>query len=107
MSNEASLSGSTTAPTHAASSTLEQQPLLSSTDAKDERAFERWRKSAAWLTGIGLSPEEQAQRQNQRDLKREEAQWIRCEKWKEELLQASYAFSFSSKNLTHPPPPND
>ncbi|KAG8878205.1 Mitochondrial inner membrane protease atp23 [Tulasnella sp. 331] len=99
MSNEASSSKPSTAPVVAAPSKLEQPTPSSSTNARDERAFERWRKSAAWLTGIGLSPEEQAQRQSQRDLQKEEAQWIRCEKWKEELLKTSPAVTFMMKHL--------
>lgn len=85
MSNEASSSR----PTIASSSLEASSSTATPTSAKEERAFERWRKSAAWITGVGLTPEDQAQRQAQKELQRDEALWIRCEKWKDDLLKTS------------------
>ncbi|KAG8901397.1 Mitochondrial inner membrane protease atp23 [Tulasnella sp. 403] len=66
---------------------------------KDEAAFERWRRSVSWLTGIGLSPEDKARRDNLKHLQKEEAMWIRCEKWKDDLLKHSPAVVFMLKHL--------
>lgn len=58
-------------------------------EQKVDRAFERWRKSAAWMTGMGLSNEEVEARKQQKAIELEEAQWVRCERWKADLMRNS------------------
>jgi len=61
-------------------------------DAKkssDMLSFEHWRQKAAWITGLGLSPEDVIKRDEIEELRRSEEDWKRCEKNKAELLHNS------------------
>ncbi|CAE6448978.1 unnamed protein product [Rhizoctonia solani] len=62
-------------------------------------AFERWRASLAQFTGLGLSEEEQSKRDKLKGLEREEAQWRRCEAWKNDLMKNSPVVVFMLKHL--------
>lgn len=64
---------------------------------KDLKAFDRWRKSVAWITGTGLTPEAQAQRNASKAAEAEEAMWVRCEKWKADLMKNSRRLSLACK----------
>jgi inner membrane protease ATP23 len=55
----------------------------------DLSAFEEWRTSLAHFTGLGLSPEEKAQREERIEQKRLESDWNRCEGWKTDLMKNS------------------
>ncbi|KAG9033063.1 Mitochondrial inner membrane protease atp23 [Tulasnella sp. UAMH 9824] len=66
---------------------------------KDLKAFDRWRKSVSWITGVGLTPEDQARRKATKDAEAEEAMWVRCEKWKADLMKNSPAVTFMLKHL--------
>lgn len=65
------------------------EPTNSTTSSKEERQFARWLKSSAWIAGIGLTTEEQEQRAKLNEDKKQEALWLRCEKWKDSLLTTS------------------
>lgn len=109
MSENLASSSKGTAPL-AASPSLESTPASlatpdPTTSDKDLRAFEKWRKSAAWLTGIGLNQDDQLERERTRNLKRDEAMWIRCEKWKDDLLQTSSSLP-SHRSCAHSHPPS-
>ncbi|KAG8967325.1 Mitochondrial inner membrane protease atp23 [Tulasnella sp. 419] len=69
------------------------------TSSAEERAFERWRQSAAWITGIGLTEEQKLQKSLQKKRDLEEAQWIRCERWKADLMKNSPAVVFMLQHL--------
>jgi inner membrane protease ATP23 len=55
-------------------------------DPADSRAFQRWLKKAALLTGLGATPEE-------RQRNHEEQKRLACEKWKTETMNYSPFFS--------------
>ncbi|KAJ8483433.1 hypothetical protein ONZ45_g14610 [Pleurotus djamor] len=55
-------------------------------------AFERWRRRAALVTGIGVTPEERAKDQL-------EIHCHGCEQWKSQLLQFSPSVVFMLKHL--------
>ncbi|KAG9006457.1 Mitochondrial inner membrane protease atp23 [Tulasnella sp. 427] len=75
-------------------------PSPSTTEDRDLKAFDRWRKSAAWITGVGLTPEETARRKASQAAEAEEAMWVRCEKWKSDLMKNSPAVTFMLKHLS-------
>jgi inner membrane protease ATP23 len=62
----------------------------SRSEGKDERAFEKWRRSAAWVTGIGLTPEQEKEKEGGLL----EAQRKRCERWKGDLMKSSEVSDF-------------
>ncbi|KDQ15572.1 hypothetical protein BOTBODRAFT_31466 [Botryobasidium botryosum FD-172 SS1] len=83
-------------------STPSPEPSPSSfTSLGEEKAFDRWRRSAAWITGVGLSPEDQTARGREKALAAEESQWRRCEKWKADLLRNSPAVTFMLQHLRY------
>ncbi|CAE6444420.1 unnamed protein product [Rhizoctonia solani] len=67
--------------------------------ASEASAFERWRASLVQFTGLGLSEEEQSKRDQVKGLEREEAQWRRCEAWKNDLMKNSPVVVFMLKHL--------
>ncbi|KAG8829727.1 Mitochondrial inner membrane protease atp23 [Serendipita sp. 405] len=71
----------------------------SNVEPKEVSSFERWRQRAAWVTGLGLSPEDQKKREEFNLLKGMESDWKRCEKWKTEMLHNSPAVVFMMKQL--------
>ncbi|QRW22021.1 peptidase family M76 protein [Rhizoctonia solani] len=62
-------------------------------------AFERWRASLVNFTGLGLSDEDKMKRDELKGLEREEAQWRRCETWKNDLMKNSPVVVFMLKHL--------
>ncbi|KZT58320.1 hypothetical protein CALCODRAFT_495047 [Calocera cornea HHB12733] len=73
-----------------------------------EGSFERWRKSAAWITGLGLSPEEEVVRAQEQERKTNAYQWERCQKWKTDLMWNSPGIVFMRKHMAllgHPVTP--
>jgi mitochondrial inner membrane protease ATP23 len=56
-------------------------------------SFEHWRQKAAWITGLGLSPEDVIKRDEIAQLRRDEHNWKWCEKKKAELLRNSACFA--------------
>ncbi|CAG8603284.1 16588_t:CDS:2 [Acaulospora colombiana] len=65
----------------------------------DATLFERWRQRAAWITGLGLSPEDVKKRDEIATLRRLESDWKTCEKRKHELLHNSPAVTFMVNQL--------
>jgi hypothetical protein len=55
----------------------------------DSSLFEKWRQKTAWITGLGLSPEDAEKRAEIASLRRLESDWKTCEKRKHELLNNS------------------
>lgn len=62
-------------------------------NSSDLLSFETWRRKAAAVTGLGLSPEEVKKRDEIKQLQRESSDWEQCEKWKNQLWHTS-AFLF-------------
>lgn len=52
-------------------------------------AFERWRKSLADFTGMGLTAEERADRDARAEQGKLAKDWDRCEKMKQDLMVSS------------------
>ncbi|CAE6440319.1 unnamed protein product [Rhizoctonia solani] len=67
--------------------------------ASEASAFERWRASLVNLTGLGLSDEDKLKRDKLKGLELEEAQWRRCEAWKNDLMKNSPVVVFMLKHL--------
>jgi inner membrane protease ATP23 len=66
----------------------------------DLLSFETWRRKVAFITGLGLSPEEARKRREMRDLQLQSADWEKCEKWKTQLWQNSaFLEQFSSQRI--------
>ncbi|KZO94061.1 mitochondrial inner membrane protease ATP23 [Calocera viscosa TUFC12733] len=70
-----------------------------SQSAEDLGSFERWRRSAAWITGLGLTPEQEAARAKEQVRKNNESQWEQCQKWKTDLMWNSPAIGFMRKHM--------
>ncbi|EIW68181.1 hypothetical protein TREMEDRAFT_32489 [Tremella mesenterica DSM 1558] len=62
-------------------------------------AFERWRSSLAHMTGLGLTDEEKAAREELRVNQKLERDWEQCEKWKTQLIETSPVIVFMLKHL--------
>lgn len=81
------------AKTDMAVSTTENQQQNNNNDKnvslKEMRAFERWRKSLQYITGLGMTPEEQKAFRNQVDVEYASIQCRECEKWRDQLLKTS------------------
>ncbi|KAF8434919.1 peptidase M76 family-domain-containing protein [Terfezia claveryi] len=60
---------------------------------------EWWRRSFAYMTNMGMSPEERAQFEADRGLKREHEQCVRCEKWRDYNLRYSPIVRFLTENI--------
>ncbi|CEL54383.1 Mitochondrial inner membrane protease ATP23 OS=Cryptococcus neoformans var, neoformans serotype D (strain JEC21 / ATCC MYA-565) GN=ATP23 PE=3 SV=1 [Rhizoctonia solani AG-1 IB] len=91
-------SSSTSAKPESRSSGLETKfgNFRSSSEAS---AFERWRASLVNFTGLGLSDEDKVKREQLKGLELEEAQWRRCESWKNDLMKNSPVVVFMLKHL--------
>jgi len=61
----------------------------SSSSPSEDAQFKRWRKKISWMTGIGLTPQEQEIRKKEQDEKIEPLALRRCEKMKEDLMHRS------------------
>ncbi|KAF9943855.1 Mitochondrial inner membrane protease atp23, partial [Modicella reniformis] len=64
----------------------------SETENKDQKAFERWRKTLSLITGFGLTPEEFQAEIDKADKKT-------CELRKEKLIKSSPGVRFMMSNL--------
>lgn len=62
------------------------------TSLKDMKAFEKWRKSLQYITGLGMTEEEQKNFRGLMQKELEEYQCNKCEVWKENLLKNSKSF---------------
>jgi len=71
----------------------------SSSRPSDEGAFERWRKDAAWVTGLGLSPEEELSRSRMQAQNQKTIEYKKCEETKANLLTTSPAVVFMLKHM--------
>ncbi|KAF8477063.1 peptidase M76 family-domain-containing protein [Kalaharituber pfeilii] len=93
-----SLASQTTPPPPA-----ESNPFLASDDSP-ERVIkggpEWWRRSFAYMTNLGMTPEQRAQYETDRGLKREQEQCRRCEKWRDWNLSYSPIIRFMNENIT-------
>lgn len=67
-----------------------------SSSSPNERRFEKWRKNLSWVTGLGLTPEEEEVRRHELDQKLDESLLRRCERMKRGLLENSACFFFFS-----------
>lgn len=56
---------------------------------KDMKKFERWRKSLQYLTGLGMSKEEQTEFRKALDVEIESYQCNQCENWRDNLMKNS------------------
>ncbi|KAF9218127.1 hypothetical protein BS17DRAFT_345946 [Gyrodon lividus] len=74
---------------------MDSSSSASPVDPVDSRAFQRWLKKAALLTGFGATPEE-------RQRNHEEQKRLRCEKWKTEMMNYSPFFSLFPRVQTCP-----
>ena len=54
--------------------------------------FESWRTSLAQFTGLGLTDEQRAEREVQKENGTLAKDWDRCEKWKRSLIESSECF---------------
>ena len=61
----------------------------SSSPSSSDSQFERWRKNLSWITGLGLTPEEEQTRQRDLGKKLDESLIRRCEKMKLSLVETS------------------
>lgn len=68
-------------------------------NGSDLTSFEHWRRKAAWITGLGLSAEDVKRRDEIQGLQREEKDWKKCEKWKQQLWQTSASDSYQGRNV--------
>ncbi|KAI8393529.1 metalloprotease ATP23 [Radiomyces spectabilis] len=66
---------------------------------KEMKTFERWRKGLQYLTGLGMSKEEQMQFEGQVREELKEGQCKQCELWKDNLLKNSPSVRFMVDNL--------
>ncbi|KAI9143887.1 peptidase M76 family-domain-containing protein [Paraphysoderma sedebokerense] len=85
-----------------ASSQTQNSTTTSTTDLKSSEpleGFEKWRKSLAFLTGLGLSEQERAQYEAEKDKKKAYEVWQQCERWKNELMQHSPIVKFMLQHL--------
>ncbi|KAF9514984.1 hypothetical protein BS47DRAFT_1484718 [Hydnum rufescens UP504] len=71
----------------------------SGSSSKDERAFDQWRRTAAAITGLGLTPEEAKIRQQNRNEKILNAQRQQCLLWRNDLLRQSPAVTFMTQHI--------
>lgn len=58
-------------------------------EAKDQRKFDKWRKSLMYITGVGLSDEEKAEYKKLLDKELEEYQCKQCVNWRDSLMKNS------------------
>ncbi|KAL1406323.1 Mitochondrial inner membrane protease atp23 [Vanrija albida] len=71
----------------------------SPTESGTTPAFDKWRKSLAEFTGLGLSPEERADRDARMEQGKLAKDWDRCEKMKQDLMVSSPMIVFMLKHL--------
>ncbi|ORE09022.1 hypothetical protein BCV72DRAFT_224291 [Rhizopus microsporus var. microsporus] len=69
------------------------------TSLKDMKAFEKWRKSLQYITGLGMTQEEQKHFRGLMQKELEEYQCNKCEVWKENLLKNSPPVRFMVDEL--------
>ncbi|KAG1444345.1 hypothetical protein G6F56_010337 [Rhizopus delemar] len=69
------------------------------TSLKDMKAFEKWRKSLQYMTGLGMNEQEQNIYKKQLDQELEKYQCNTCEVWKENLLKNSPPVRFMVDEL--------
>src|SRR6266542_6636060 len=69
---------------------MEKDPIE---EKKEQKNFDKWRKSLMYITGLGLS------RKNKKKIEKnfENYQCKRCEKWRDILLKNSKYYSFFLK----------
>ena len=70
-------------------STPRRSFTASSPSEESPAGFERWRSSLAQFTGLGLSDNEKAARDERLAQKKLEKDWDQCEKWKRQLMERS------------------
>ncbi|ORZ01585.1 peptidase M76 family-domain-containing protein [Syncephalastrum racemosum] len=66
---------------------------------KDMKKFERWRKSLQYLTGLGMSKEEQTDFRKALDVEIESYQCNQCENWRDNLMKNSPPVRFMAEHL--------
>ncbi|CAO3681531.1 unnamed protein product [Rhizopus microsporus] len=69
------------------------------TSLKDMKAFEKWRKLLQYITGLGMTEEEQKNFRELMQKELEEYQCNKCEVWKENLLKNSPPVRFMVDEL--------
>ncbi|KAI9267409.1 peptidase M76 family-domain-containing protein [Sporodiniella umbellata] len=70
-----------------------------STPLKDMKTFEKWRQSLQYITGLGMTPQEEQNFKKKLDQNLEEYQCKTCEIWKENLLKNSPPVRFMVDEL--------
>ncbi|KAI9493297.1 metalloprotease ATP23 [Zychaea mexicana] len=69
------------------------------TSLKDMKKFERWRKSLQYLTGLGMSENEQKAFRKDLDSELESYQCRQCEVWRDNLIKNSPSVRFMVEHL--------
>ncbi|WWC63304.1 mitochondrial inner membrane protease ATP23 [Kwoniella dejecticola CBS 10117] len=77
----------------------EVQERQTQTQVGDSLAFERWRMSLSNFTGLGLTPEQKIQREEEKERSVLERDWNKCEKWKRTLMTNSPMITFMLQHL--------
>ncbi|KAL1920643.1 uncharacterized protein VTP21DRAFT_1020 [Calcarisporiella thermophila] len=77
----------------------QQNPNDPVQESKEQRRFERWRRSLMYITGIGLSESEKEKIMQEREKEFERYECNRCEKWRDSLMKNSPAVVFMLQHL--------
>ncbi|PKY39350.1 hypothetical protein RhiirA4_351930 [Rhizophagus irregularis] len=76
---------------------MEKDPIEEK--SKEQKNFDKWRKSLMYITGLGLSIEDKKKIENELEKDLEDYQCKRCEKWRDILMRNSPIVTFMLKSL--------
>ncbi|GES76820.1 mitochondrial inner membrane protease ATP23 [Rhizophagus clarus] len=76
---------------------MEKDPIEEK--SREQKNFDKWRKSLMYITGLGLSIEDKKKIETELEKDFEDYQCKRCEKWRDMLMRNSPIVTFMLKSL--------